>query len=95
MLTHRTNFRSLAKLPLIVRDLQEKTRALERSKVAFQKMMFDVNHVHLKPYIASIKGCLLMVKRDNHYRYAELGLLEVDKLEEKVDEMFKKYESFQ
>jgi hypothetical protein len=95
LLTHRTNFRNLVKLPLIIQELKETKIELDQSKQAFQQMMRDVHHNHLKPHPANIEGYLRLMIHEKHLDYAEQALIEVEKMKEKISSFFKKYEKFQ
>lgn len=95
LLTHRTNFRSLAKLPLIIQELKDTKTELNQSKQAFRQMMNDVHHNYLKPNPASIEGYLRLMIHEKHLNYAELALIEVERMKEKINSFFKKYEKFQ
>ena len=93
--THRTNFRNLVKFPSIIRDLTDTKEQLELSKKEFKKMMKEVNHDYLRPNLCTLEGLLHLIKKDNHYRYAELALIEVTHLKNKIESFFKKYEKYQ
>lgn len=95
LLTHRTNYRNLVKLPLIIQELKDTRYQLELSKREFQQMMKDVNHDYLRPNLSTLEGLLLLIKKENHYRYAELALIEVNELKNKIESFFKKYEKYQ
>lgn len=95
LLMHRTNYRNLVKLPVVIQELKDTRKELDKSKAEFQTMMRDVNHGYLRPNLATLEGLLLLIKKDNHYRYAELALIEVENLKNKIDSFFKKYEKYQ